>query len=143
MKKCLLFAFLIVLGTAVMAQSHRINTKYSKGKAVPVAAYDNPFSPLQSSTMAPLSKAALEETLGETRYDLQSNAGTQNRIVYWPDGTISATWIKVRSKHPITTVEPVTIIMTDPHGTRLRPHVLRMSEPVGPPSTNGTAMVKS
>lgn len=94
MKKCLLFAFLIVLGTAVMAQSHRINTKYSKGKAVPVAAYDNPFSPLQSSTMAPLSKAALEETLGETRYDLQSNAGTQNRIVYWPDGTISATWIK-------------------------------------------------
>ena len=94
MKKCLLFVFLLVLGTAVMAQSHKINTKYSKGNAVPAVVLDNPISPVQLSNTAPLSKSALEETLGETRYDLQSNAGTQNRLVYWPDGTISATWIK-------------------------------------------------
>lgn len=33
-----------------------------------------------------------EQEIGGTRYDLQSNSSCQNRLVYYPDGTIGATW---------------------------------------------------
>lgn len=36
--------------------------------------------------------AVSEATIGTTRYDLQTNQSTQNRIFRFPDGTISATW---------------------------------------------------
>ncbi|HSG67919.1 MAG TPA: T9SS type A sorting domain-containing protein [Bacteroidales bacterium] len=33
-----------------------------------------------------------EESIGETTFDLQSNYGSQNRIYFYDDGTIGATW---------------------------------------------------
>lgn len=96
MKRTLLLAVVLIFGLAAIAQNVRhINPKYNKGVAVPATAIDNLQSiPGQQSLNNLVSKAALEETLGETRYDLQSNAGTQNRIIWWPDGTISGSWTK-------------------------------------------------
>ncbi|MHC1708290.1 MAG: T9SS type A sorting domain-containing protein [Bacteroidales bacterium] len=36
--------------------------------------------------------AVSEATIGTSRYDLQTNQATQNRIFFFPDGTISAVW---------------------------------------------------
>jgi hypothetical protein len=47
---------------------------------------NNPF--VVSST----SKAISEYVVGGTKYDLQSNGASQNRIYRWPDGSIAATW---------------------------------------------------
>lgn len=80
---------------AVIAQSQKYsNPKHLKGQAVPAVALDNPVSPVQSGNALTLSKSTLEDILGETRYDVQSNSGIENRLVVWPDGTISAAWCK-------------------------------------------------
>ena len=41
------------------------------------------------------SKAVLEETIGGSDvYDQQTNSSMPNRLYLWPDGTVSATWMK-------------------------------------------------
>ncbi|MBP7848970.1 MAG: T9SS type A sorting domain-containing protein [Lentimicrobiaceae bacterium] len=50
--------------------------------------------PVVSKPCNPFVKASSveEAKIGETRYDLQTNTATQNRLWYYPDGTIGATW---------------------------------------------------
>jgi len=78
-----------------MAQNPKYsNPKHLKGQAVPAVVTDDPILPRQKGNALPLSKGTLEDIIGETRYDAQSNAAVQNRLVVWPDGSISAAWTK-------------------------------------------------
>ncbi len=97
MKKTLLFAVLLLMVGALMAQNPKYsNPKHLKGQAVPAVAIDNPGLPQQTGNSLTMSKSTLEDIIGETRYDAQSNAGIQNRLVVWPDGSISAAWTKAQ-----------------------------------------------
>jgi len=97
MKKTLLFMILLMFGVALMAQHLKYsNPRYLQRQAVPAVAIDNPLLPQQASNALTQSKAVLEDVIGETRYDAQSNASIDNRLVVWPDGTISAAWTKAQ-----------------------------------------------
>jgi len=97
MKKTLLFIIALMFGVALMAQTLKYsNPRHLKGQAVPEAIVDNPLLPQQTLNTLTQSKAALEDVLGETRYDAQSNASIDNRLVVWPDGSISAAWTKAQ-----------------------------------------------
>ncbi len=54
---------------------------------------DNGISPTQPGNVVVNSKAVLDDIIGGSRYDMQTNASVQNnRLVMWPDGNLSATW---------------------------------------------------
>lgn len=97
MKRVLLTVFAVVLGISVMAQQQRAhipsNVKSIK-RNVPVnKTSDDPARIYKTGN--PTTKASLtpnETTIGETRYDLQTNTSTQNRFYVFDDGTMGATW---------------------------------------------------
>jgi hypothetical protein len=95
MKKLLLFGLIFTLSMAGFAQNRALSTKEQRNFAV------KKIHPVQQSEKfvktpaAPAYKAAFppeEEVIGNTRYDLPSNASCQNRIHVYEDGTIGATW---------------------------------------------------
>jgi len=92
MKNSLLFLIAVSIGIASMAQlSRNVNSRIVK--SVPAVAVDLPMAnPLQISNPSVNSKAVLEDNLGQTRYDLQTNEAIQNRIVLFNDGTVAGTW---------------------------------------------------
>jgi hypothetical protein len=92
MKRILLFLFAVTIGVASMAQLSRLN--YPRiVKDVPATVVDIPVAnPVQPSNTFVNSKSVLENDLGLTHYDVQSNASIQNRIFSFPDGTISGIW---------------------------------------------------
>ena len=94
MKKILLFTFALLFGLGTMAQLSRMqDTRLVR--AVPADAIDLPvMDPLQLSNPSVNSKAVLEDDLGATRYDLQTNYAIQNRLFCFPDGTIAGTWTR-------------------------------------------------
>ena len=63
-------------------------------KTMPASmAVDNEISPDQPVNFVVNSKGVLDEMIGGSRYDMQTNASIQNnRVCLWPDGNISATW---------------------------------------------------
>ena len=92
MKKILLFLCALSLGIASMAQLSKI-VHPRIVRDVPAVAVDIPvINPQQMANPAVNSKAILEDDLGQTRYDLQTNQSIQNRIYVFPDGTIAGTW---------------------------------------------------
>ncbi len=94
MKKYLLFIFMLSIGFASIAQLAHVSGSRLV-KAVPAVAIDMPVvNPLQAVNASANSKAVLEDDLGSTRYDLQTNYAIQNRIVVFPDGTIAGTWTR-------------------------------------------------
>ncbi|MEI7500905.1 MAG: T9SS type A sorting domain-containing protein [Bacteroidota bacterium] len=95
MKKFLLFAILLIFGGAIIAQNLKHSKPVSfKGQAIPAVAIDDHVLPQQPGNFFTHSKATLEDIIGSTRYDAQSNAAIQNRLIVWPDGSISAAWTK-------------------------------------------------
>ncbi|MEI6435698.1 MAG: T9SS type A sorting domain-containing protein [Bacteroidota bacterium] len=97
MKRILLFAIALFFGVALIAQNLKYsNPKHLRGQAVPNVAIDNPLSPQQTGNALTQSKSTLEDIIGDTRYDAQSNATIDNRLIVWPDGTISAAWTKAQ-----------------------------------------------
>ncbi len=61
--------------------------------ALPANAIDMPaINPLQAGNPSVNSKSALEDNLGQTRYDLQTNYAIQNRFYQFPDGTMAGAW---------------------------------------------------
>ncbi|MEI7980944.1 MAG: T9SS type A sorting domain-containing protein [Bacteroidota bacterium] len=92
MKRILLFVLTMLIGVATMAQLSRMNNPRLV-KAVPATAIDIPFiNPTQGSNSSVNSKSVLEDNLGQTRYDLQTNESIQNRLCVFPDGTMAGTW---------------------------------------------------
>jgi hypothetical protein len=52
--------------------------------------YSGKYLPLKQKTLL----SAVEEEIGDTRYDNQSNASIPKKIYYYDDGTIAATWTR-------------------------------------------------
>jgi len=91
MKRIFLFALMLTFTVGSMAQLSKYAHKY--GQKIPRAAVDNPvMNPLQPSNTTVNTKAVLEDQIGTTRYDLQTNEAPQNRFYVYPDGTMAGTW---------------------------------------------------
>jgi hypothetical protein len=100
MKKNLLFALVLCIGLALSAQNiptvngslleKTARVEYRK----PTTAI-NPFMNQQVSMVTNKGMLGPDETeLGETWYDLQSNASISNRLQVWDDGTMAAVWTR-------------------------------------------------
>ena len=91
MKRILLFALTLTFAVGSMAQLSKDARKYEQ--KIPRVAVDNPvINPLQPHNNTVASKSTLEDQLGTTRYDLQTNESPQNRFYVYPDGTMGGTW---------------------------------------------------
>ena len=96
----MLFAFVLYLGMALSAQNIPEVISPSAGKVVKVdhrtgGRAINPFVNQEVNMIS--SKGMLDPTetvLGETFYDLQSNASINNRFWVWDDGTMAAVWTR-------------------------------------------------
>lgn len=95
MKKTLLLIVALSVCAATMAQLRPTFTKSqnSNVKAVrQTVKHDGTFIGVQNPNTTVASKSTLEDpSTMQTKYDLQSNGGVQNRIYRHADGTISAT----------------------------------------------------
>ena len=100
MRKTLFFAMVLCIGMALSAQNIPSVNKSLTGTMVKVEykkAQDvaNPFMNQEISMVSNKSMTALNETqIGETFYDLQSNASIANRFWVWEDGTKAAVWTR-------------------------------------------------
>jgi hypothetical protein len=91
---------LFTLTTFVLAAQSPMRSRNMKFKQTPVERTKQAFTGLETSTQAnnpnlPLlsgNRSALESTLGETTYDLQSNSSTPNRLAKSLDGTLYGTF---------------------------------------------------
>ncbi len=93
MKRLLLFAFLVSLGLSGITQI--IETRSRLIKSIPNVAVDDAIAnPVQSANPSVNTKGVLENDLGMTRYDAQTNGSVANRIIVFPDGTIGAVWTR-------------------------------------------------
>ncbi|MCK9421787.1 MAG: T9SS type A sorting domain-containing protein [Bacteroidales bacterium] len=95
MKRILLVTLILILGVAVMAQQKPVTiTKTMQNRTMPsLKVLDNEASPAQPGNTVVNSKAVLDDIIGGSRYDMQTNASIQNnRVALWPDGTVSASW---------------------------------------------------
>ena len=91
MKRIFLFALMLTFTVGSMAQLSKYARKYEQ--RIPRTAVDNGvMNPLQPANTTVNTKAVLEDQLGTTRYDLQSNESCQNRFYVYPDGTMAGTW---------------------------------------------------
>src|SRR5210317_867062 len=100
MKKSFLFAVMLIIGIALTAQNIpmmnksltetmvKVNYHQPKDVANPFMNYD--ISIVDNKGML----APMETELGETFYDLQSNASINNRLQVWDDGTMAAVWTR-------------------------------------------------
>jgi hypothetical protein len=109
MKKFLLLSFAITFGFCAMAQkvSHIPNDlknlsvkrliNYSVDETLNLSNDFNPYVNAQQN------KAVNEVQIGYTNYDLQTNQSVQNRIYYYPDGTIGGTFTYGTAPIPTST----------------------------------------
>ncbi len=96
MKRLLLFTIIIMCGASVMAQFRpaKISKALQNRYVLETPAIDNqsPFNQMGNPVVN--TKAALEDILGSSAaYDMQSNSSSMERVICWPDGTVSATWM--------------------------------------------------
>jgi len=91
MKKFTLFVLVMCMFVMAMAQS-----KFAKPplQSVPAKAIKNQVLPAQPGNPVVNTKAALEDIIGTTVYDMQTNGSMDSRITVFPDGTMGATWIR-------------------------------------------------
>jgi hypothetical protein len=91
MKKFTLSLLAICMMTVAMAQS-----KYAKlpVQKIPAQAIKNQMTPAQSVNPFTNSKSAMEDVIGTTYYDMQTNGTIQNRMYVYPDGSMVGTWIR-------------------------------------------------
>lgn len=97
MKKTLLFAFALAASFSLIAQQYTrpVTPKALKDISVQKTQVitDLDVAPLKAYNPTVKSGTAVnEETVGESRYDLQSNSACQNRVYLYDDGTAGATW---------------------------------------------------
>jgi hypothetical protein len=95
MKKFLLFAITIAFGMTVMAQFKPVQlTKYQQNLKLPAqSAIDNQVVASQPANNFVNTKAVMDDIIGASRYDMQSNGAVANhRVHLWPDNTVSAVW---------------------------------------------------
>ena len=95
MKKLLLFTVSLMVGISLMAQFRPVHPSGSLQnlRMLKSAAIDNQVVATQPGNQTVNSKSALDDVVGASRYDMQSNGAIQNgRVTLWPDGNVSAAW---------------------------------------------------
>jgi len=95
MKKIVLLGLALGMGTFGFAQRANIPSNLRNKSALVKKATSETFNFKKSPNAASATKGntTLEEAqIGNTRYDLQTNSNTQNRIYAFEDGTVGATW---------------------------------------------------
>jgi len=98
MKKVLFLSAALVFGLSTFAQFKpaKVSEQFRNVKAIkPAQAVQETmnFSTAANYSVAPAPAKAINEVqIGNTRYDLQSNASVQNRIYLYDDGTIGASF---------------------------------------------------
>ncbi len=95
MKKVTLYFIAMCIGAISFAQVRpAAPAKIRQTRPLPQQKVDDRVSPVQAVNSTANSKAVLDDIMGTSRYDNQSNASCGNRIYEWPDGSIAATWTK-------------------------------------------------
>lgn len=95
MKKIVLLGLALGIGTLGFAQKANIpsNLKNKSALVEPTTAETFNFNKSPNQTTSTKGVTSLSEAhIGNSRYDLQTNSTTQNRIYAFADGTIGATW---------------------------------------------------
>ena len=94
MKRTLLFTIMLVFGFSVMAQQKpaKICKSLQRKIATTNKISDIPNTFSQPGNVLVNSKAALDDIIGASKYDMQSNASMMSRLYLWPDGTLAGTW---------------------------------------------------
>jgi hypothetical protein len=95
MKKLLFFAMMFGMVLSVFGQNRAVVSEEIRNRAVRAGHnYWKPASFTQTPALPAYKDMSLvdEEDIGNTRYDLQTNSSTQNRLHVYPDGTIGAAW---------------------------------------------------
>lgn len=97
MKTTLLFILALVVGVTVSAQKAGYIPSNHADRTLPASVkpimleYTNP-SKIIKSNAGPKTDHVLEDIIGTTTYDLQSNATIQNRLYVYPDHTMVGVW---------------------------------------------------
>ncbi|MFO8129684.1 MAG: T9SS type A sorting domain-containing protein [Bacteroidales bacterium] len=100
MKQLFTLAFALIVGLAAMAQQNRLQVPVELTNKqldnVCLHAVDKSMNTSYEIMESPGLKFDewTEENVGETRYDLQTNYSSQNRLYLHDDGTIGATWTR-------------------------------------------------
>ena len=95
--KRILFLLIILLPFSGYTQKRVIATKQLRNQAVTRHQIPTLVDEIESNTGTYVKSVGFEmeeEQIGDTRYDNQSNASIPNRIYYYDDGTIAATWTR-------------------------------------------------
>ncbi|HRY32364.1 MAG TPA: T9SS type A sorting domain-containing protein [Bacteroidales bacterium] len=97
MKKIFLLSLILAVSFLVTAQQNRVAVpalkNISKSRPAPDASVPGAhFLYRAPNPLVKSSLASVETLIGETRYDLQTNQACQNRLVRFPDGSMSAVW---------------------------------------------------
>ncbi len=97
MKRTILLLLTVILAISGFTQKRTVISKHLRDYAV-IKPSDQSSSGNLKSVSNPFVKSTeaflAEEQIGDTRYDNQSNASIPNRIYFYEDGTIGATWTR-------------------------------------------------
>ncbi len=96
MKKLLLISAVLILGTSAFAQNQRsVISKRQQDISVPRSSHvDGYIAPQQTYNGTVNSKSVMEDVIGATRYDAQSNGSMAQRLYLSSDGKINAVWTR-------------------------------------------------
>ena len=91
MKKFTLLLMAVLCVSVLMAQRKMASVPL---KAVPAKAIKIGATPSQPGNPTTNTKAVLEDVLGTTWYDMQSNGAIDSRLTVYPDGTMGGVWTR-------------------------------------------------
>ncbi|HPE57952.1 MAG TPA: T9SS type A sorting domain-containing protein [Bacteroidales bacterium] len=98
MKKLILLITISAITSLTFAQSRKLLPAAQRNKAIKSNHFERYNNDPENLTapfkVAPSSVAFVEQQIGDTRYDNQSNASIPKKIVLFEDGTIGATWTR-------------------------------------------------
>ncbi|MCX6267940.1 MAG: T9SS type A sorting domain-containing protein [Bacteroidetes bacterium] len=96
MKRILLFSIAVMFGVSLMAQLKpaKISKSIQSKMAYSHVVKDAPNTFNQPGNVSVHSKSTLDEIIGASRYDMQSNSAMMSRLYLWPDGTLAGTWTR-------------------------------------------------
>ena len=91
MKKITVLLLALLCTSMLIAQS-----KFAKVplQMVPANAIKNQLTPSQPGNVTANSKATLEDIIGNTWYDMQTNGAIDPRLTVYPDGSMAGVWIR-------------------------------------------------
>jgi hypothetical protein len=93
MKRSILLIIVLLAFSPAFAQTKSLVPSRLADIAAPVPNLaDVPLLPLAKPNTTVHTDATIEQMIGVTKYDRQTNRSVQNRMYYYPDGKIAATW---------------------------------------------------